>query len=114
MEQFFKTLADETRLRCLFLIFDHHELCVCELIHALVIPQSKISRHLAIMRLNDLIQQRRVGQWVLYSLSPRLPTLQQTIIAMTLAELKHQPPFNDDHLRLAKMTDRPNIHRQSN
>lgn len=67
MNDFFKVLADETRLRCLALIYENHELCVCELIHALELPQSKISRHLSLIKLNKLIIDRREGQWVLYS-----------------------------------------------
>lgn len=111
MNEFFKVLADETRLRCLLLIFEHHELCVCELIHALALPQSKISRHLSTIRLNGLINQRREGQWVLYSFSSNLPSFQNEIIKMSFEELKSTQPFKKDRERLNKMTDRPAIER---
>ncbi len=45
----FKALADETRLRILALLLEG-ELCVCELIAALELPQSTTSRHLAYLR----------------------------------------------------------------
>jgi predicted transcriptional regulator len=42
----FKALAEETRLRVLALLLEG-ELCVCEIIAALRLPQSTISRHLS-------------------------------------------------------------------
>ena len=82
--QFFKCLADETRLKALLLITREGELCVCELTQALDEIQPKVSRHLAQLKQCCLIQDRRQGQWVFYSLSPDLPswcreTLQQTL-----------------------------------
>lgn len=112
MNDFFKVLADETRLRCLLLISEHHELCVCELIHALALPQSKISRHLSTIRLNGLINQRREGQWVLYSISSNLPSFQNEIIKMSFEEVKNTLPFKEDRERLNRMTDRPAIDRE--
>ena len=41
----FKALSDETRLRVLNLILER-ECCVCEVMQALEISQSKASRHL--------------------------------------------------------------------
>lgn len=70
---FHKCLADETRLRMVLLIVDQKELCVCELISALQISQPKISRHLALLRQHELLQDRRQGQWVYYRLNPELP-----------------------------------------
>jgi hypothetical protein len=48
--QFYKCLADETRLRCLLLIEHEQELCVCELMKAIDEIQPKVSRHLAQLR----------------------------------------------------------------
>ncbi len=107
MNDFFKVLADETRLRCLLLIFEHRELCVCELIYALNLPQSKISRHLSIIRLNGLINQRREGQWIFYAISSNLPSFQNKIIKMSFEQLKNTQPFKKDAERLSKMINRP-------
>lgn len=46
--QFFKLLADETRVRCLLMIAREQNLCVAELTAALEESQPKISRHLAL------------------------------------------------------------------
>lgn len=48
--EFFKLVADDTRLRCLLLLVQEGELCVCELMTALNESQPKISRHLALLR----------------------------------------------------------------
>ncbi|VVH58519.1 Arsenical resistance operon repressor [uncultured Gammaproteobacteria bacterium] len=107
MNDFFKVLSDETRLRCLTLIYENRELCVCELIHALDLPQSKISRHLSLVKLNKLIIDRREGQWVLYSVHPDISTFKDNIIKASITELMNTPPFKEDRSRLHKMTNRP-------
>lgn len=71
--QFFKCLADETRLNLVTLIFREGELCVCELMEALGQSQPKISRHLAQLRGAGVLADARRGQWVYYSLHPELP-----------------------------------------
>ena len=107
MNEFFKVLADETRLRCLALIFENNEICVCEIMHALDLPQSKISRHLSIIKLNNVISQRREGQWVLYSMEPTLSDFKTSIIKMTIDELSKTTVFKQDKKRLSKMPNRP-------
>ena len=42
----YKALGDETRLHMLWLLMNHRELCVCDLMEVLQITQSKASRHL--------------------------------------------------------------------
>lgn len=70
---FFKSLADDTRLMCLLLVHDQEELCVCELVHALGLSQPKISRHLAQLRQDEILLDRRQGKWVYYRINPQLP-----------------------------------------
>jgi len=109
MNEFFKVLADETRLRCLAIIFTHSEICVCELIHALALPQSKISRHLGIIKLHKIIHQRRNSQWVYYSIHPRLSSFKKDIIQQTITELSSTPLFKEDAKRLLSMEYRPGL-----
>ena len=70
---FFKNLADQTRLTILLLISVEQELCVCELCNALDLSQPKISRHLALLKVANILTSRRQGQWVYYSLNSALP-----------------------------------------
>ena len=68
--RFFKILADESRLKMLWLLFNRRELCVCDIMAVLEITQSKASRHLATMRNLGIVTDRREGQWSHYSLCP--------------------------------------------
>ncbi len=98
--QFFKCLADETRLRCLLLLQRKGELCVCELTQALQMSQPKISRHLALLRTSHLLQDRRQGAWVYYRLHPTLPGWAVAVLAATASGLAGHAVFDDDLARL--------------
>jgi ubiquinone/menaquinone biosynthesis C-methylase UbiE len=63
---YFKALADETRLRLVHL-FLHYELNVNEIVAIMGMGQSRISRHLKILSDNHLITFRRDGLWTFYS-----------------------------------------------
>ena len=65
---YFKALADETRIR-LFNILIDHELSVNELVFLMDMGQSRISRHLKILTDSGLLQCRRDGIWAFYSVS---------------------------------------------
>jgi ArsR family transcriptional regulator len=83
--QFYKCLAEDTRLKCLLLIQQEGELCVCELTAALQESQPKVSRHLAQLRECELLLDRRQGQWVFYRLNPALPAWATQVLQATLA-----------------------------
>jgi len=106
---FFQLLSDETRLRCLLLMHQEGELCVCELTHALGAIQPKVSRHLAALRDAGVVADRRRGQWVFYRIPPDLPQWAQRVIQATAAEVAKQPPFRDDRTALAEMPNRPDV-----
>lgn len=69
----FSALAQETRLNCLMLLLRHGELCVCELTQALNATQPHVSHHLAKLRKDGILLDRRRGLWVHYRLNPELP-----------------------------------------
>jgi len=66
--RFFKAFSDETRLRILRLLLKG-ELCICELMEVLQLPQSTVSRHMAYLKNAGLVEDRREGVWVYYSLT---------------------------------------------
>ena len=103
--QFYKCLSDETRLRCLLLIEQEEELCVCELTEALGEIQPKVSRHLAQLRKCELLVDRRQGQWVYYKINPALTDWARQVLAISA---KANVAFiEDNRKRLAAMGDRP-------
>ena len=103
----FKALGDELRLTALMLIREQQTLCVCELTAALDIPQPKASRHLATLRDAGLLVTERQGQWIHYSLNPRLPHWLLRVLDETA---EGNPALIKTQLeRLAAMPDRPAI-----
>ena len=69
LSDIFKALSDPSRLRILHLLFESGELCVCDIESTLSTTQTKVSRHLAYLRRVGLIQRRKKGLWMLYSVS---------------------------------------------
>jgi len=65
----FKSLADETRLKILWLLLAKEELCVCDIMGVLGITQSKASRHLRYLYHLGWVNDRREGVWMNYRLS---------------------------------------------
>ena len=63
----FKALSDDTRLRVIKLL-QERELCVCELMQVLEMSQPRISRHLSVLKNAGLVEDRREGKWIHYSL----------------------------------------------
>lgn len=66
---YFKALADETRLRLVHLSL-HYELNVNEIVEVMNMGQSRISRHLKILTDSELLSHRRSGMWTFYSTIP--------------------------------------------
>lgn len=64
--QLFKALSDTTRLRMLLLLLNNGELCVCDLMESMQIPQSTASRHLALLRNAGFVDGERRGTWMYY------------------------------------------------
>ena len=65
LQKIFRTLGDPTRVRILALL-EREELAVHELMEALGMAQSRVSRHLGILREAGLLRDRREGTYVFY------------------------------------------------
>ena len=94
--QFFKVLGDEARLKMLWLLFNHRELCVCDIMEALQITQSKASRHLITLRHAGLVTDRKDGLWSYYALRPvedELAKRHLDVLRATLARREDAAPL---------------------
>ncbi len=69
LASYFKALSEPVRLRILNLLMQKGELCVCDIVEALMLPQSLISRHLAYLKKHRLVTSRRQGNWQYYEFS---------------------------------------------
>lgn len=97
--QTFKALADETRLRILSLL-GTGELCVCDLMTVLDLPQSTVSRHLAYLRNADLVEDRRQGVWMYYRLAGEESPLHRDLLALLQVRLAALPQVAADQAAL--------------
>jgi ArsR family transcriptional regulator len=66
----FKALSDETRIRILKVLLER-ECCVCEVMQALDITQSRASRNLGILEDAGFVRSRRDGLRIVYSIDER-------------------------------------------
>ncbi len=66
--ELFHALSDETRLALLDRLKDGEQ-CVCELMDAMKATQSRLSFHLKVLKDAGLVEDRREGRWMYYSLS---------------------------------------------
>ena len=62
-----KAISDETRIRILKVLLER-ECCVCEVMQALDISQSRASRNLGILENAGFVKSRRDGLWIVYSI----------------------------------------------
>ena len=72
LQKVFKTLSDPTRVRVLALL-EQEELAVQELMDVLGMAQSRVSRHLGILREAGLLRDRRDDTYVFYRFDPPAP-----------------------------------------
>jgi ArsR family transcriptional regulator len=98
--EIFKSLADETRLRLLVLLQGGKEYCVCDLMNATDMPQSTVSRHLAYLKRNRWLQDRRGGVWMYYSLAKGLDDFQQALLVLIVNQMADTPVCRADRQRL--------------
>ncbi|MDQ2090341.1 ArsR/SmtB family transcription factor [Marimonas arenosa] len=78
-------LAEPTRLGAVRLLADGGEHCVCELMAHLNATQSRMSRHMAVLRNAGLVRDRRDAQWVRYRLDPDLSPEIRAVLDAVLA-----------------------------
>lgn len=64
-------LADESRVRTLMALAGG-QLCVCQIAELLQLAPSTVSKHLYVLRQGGLVESKKRGRWIFYSL-PRAP-----------------------------------------
>lgn len=97
--QFLKALSEEPRLRILALLLGG-ELCVCDLMAVLQLPQSTISRHLAYLRNTGWVQSRRLGAWMYYRLEEMPTPFTRELVELLTKRLAELPETRRDFAAL--------------
>ncbi len=98
----FKSLSGETRLRILNILLER-ECCVCEVMQALDISQTRASRNLAALYDAGFLKLRKDGLWSLYSIDKdgMKEYLSDLVQAVTKA-LEENEVVEQDRERLGK------------
>jgi len=104
----FASLGNETRLRCLQLAATHGEVCVCEVVEALAIPQPTVSKALKSLKEAGLLTDRRDASWIYYRLDESMPAWLATIVRVTVDELSRSQACATDEQRFARSRVRVN------
>jgi ArsR family transcriptional regulator, arsenate/arsenite/antimonite-responsive transcriptional repressor len=85
-------LSDPTRLGAIRILWDGNEHCVCKLMQKLGASQSRMSRHMAVLKAAGLVVDRRDAQWVRYrrnpALNPRLAAVVESVLAAAREDRK--------------------------
>lgn len=92
----FKALGDPARLRILNLLAQKGEMCNCHFEKITAYGNSKISRHLSYLKQVGLLQTRREGLWVYYSLKPSEEQIFQQIHQILDQFPEHNSLFRHD------------------
>ena len=96
----FKALSDETRLRIINLLLER-ECCVCEVMQAMKISQTRASRGLSTLYNTGILKVRRDGLWVLYSIDEeRMEESYYCLVQLIKSALKGNELANVDRERL--------------
>lgn len=80
LDTVFKGFADPTRIRILSLLAAG-ELCVCDLVDILDLPQPTVSRHLAYLRAASLVSVKRDSNFAHYRLADPKGDVHRNLIA---------------------------------
>ncbi|MGK7311840.1 MAG: ArsR/SmtB family transcription factor [Candidatus Longimicrobiales bacterium M2_2A_002] len=104
LNEVFKALSNETRLRIMGLIFRHGPLCVCEVEQILGITQPKASRHLRYLRDAGVLEDERDGLLVNYGL-PQQPDGDLSAILVLLRGLLSSRPLPEAAPLLVQIRD---------
>ncbi|AXX93458.1 transcriptional regulator [Malaciobacter molluscorum LMG 25693] len=83
MDIFLKTVSslnDETRVKILKFINIHGSCCVCDLENSFEMIQSRLSRHLKILKEAGFLRVERQGRWAYYSIRNPLDEFRMSCI----------------------------------
>ncbi len=94
----FKALSDETRLRILKLL-KGGELCVCHVVAAFDMSQSKVSFHLGVLKAAGLLKDRKEGKWMHYRIDES--DMFRRFLVLSVIDRIPEEALQEDRKRLA-------------
>jgi len=107
----FKAFSEETRLKILYLL-EKKPLCVCEIMGALNITQTKASRHLIYLKNAGLLASKKEDRWVLYAIREDLSEDVKKILERTHALMEKTGDLAEIETRLEEILKHESVYRQ--
>ena len=98
----FRAFADPVRMRLLNILVSG-EVCVCDLMTIVELPQATVSRHLSYLRRAGLVDVRRDGSWNYYALSSKRTELHRKLLDCLGLCFSDVPQLKADLVRAAKV-----------
>lgn len=105
MDQIFKALSEESRLRILSMLFQM-ELCVCDIEDVLQLTQSNVSRHLTILRNAGIIKSYKNAQWIYYSINDEFKMDNEELYRYLELRINKLSTYKQDLERLSKCKEK--------
>lgn len=106
LDLLFKGFADPTRIRILSLLAAG-ELCVCDIVDVLALPQPTVSRHLAYLRRAGLVEATREWKFAHYRLAEPVNVVHRNLIACVRSCFTGVPTLDAERaLAMARVRDR--------
>jgi ArsR family transcriptional regulator len=110
LAQTLKALSDPIRLRIVLLLQAEGELCVCDIMAVLKLPQSTVSRHLAYLKRSCWVDIRRQGVWMYYTLSQESCDICKELLVTLKQHASGLPEAASDRAELAAfLKEKPSI-----
>ena len=98
LDALFKGFADPTRIRILSLLAAG-ELCVCDIVEILGLPQPTVSRHLAYLRRSGLVEATREWKFAHYRLAEPENAVHRNLIACVRSYFTGVPTLDAERAR---------------
>ena len=105
VDRAFRAFADPIRLRVLNLLQDG-ELCVCDLVEVLKLPQPTVSRHLSYLRRSRLVRMRQERSWNFYELAPARSMFHSKLLECLATCYADVPAMARDRARSRRLRSR--------
>ena len=111
-EALYKALADESRLKILFLLSELGEACVRDIQQVLRVPQPTVSRHLGLLKRMGLVDNHRRGKWNYYFIIKKQPDMVKYLLnCFNAIDSAHKIFHSEMQAQMDKLLPRPKARR---
>jgi ArsR family transcriptional regulator len=96
IEGLLKAIADESRLKIIFMLVEMNEACVRDIQQVLRVPQPTVSRHLGYLKRMGLVDNHRKGKWNYYFVVKTLPEVVRRQVQLLKTDAAYRKIFGQE------------------